>query len=65
MIIVYSKTTCPACKVLKSKLANKGIIFEEINIDEDSSAKDLLILAGFKSVPQLSKDGRFISIEDL
>lgn len=65
MITVYSTTTCPACKTLKSKLANKGILFEEVNIDEDAEAKKFVLDAGFRSVPQVTKDGKFISIGDL
>lgn len=65
MITVYSTTTCPACKVLKSKLSSKGILFEEVNIDEDAEAKAFILDAGFRSVPKMTRDGKFISIGDL
>ena len=50
MIILYS-TGCPKCNVLKKKLADRGIIYEEVT-DVDAMAE-----LGFESVPILSVDG--------
>ena len=49
-IVLYS-TGCPRCNVLKTKLKNKGIDFEEINDTK------LMIDKGFDSVPVLEVDG--------
>lgn len=48
-IVLYS-TGCPRCNVLKTKLKNKNISFEEINDEE------LMIGKGFDSVPILEVD---------
>ena len=48
-IVLYS-TGCPRCNVLKTKLKNKDILFEEVN-DED-----IMIGKGFDSVPILEVD---------
>lgn len=49
-VILYS-THCPKCNVLKTKLKNKNINFEEIN-DED-----IMTEKGFMSIPMLEVDG--------
>ncbi|MBI3955702.1 hypothetical protein HY339_00440 [Candidatus Gottesmanbacteria bacterium] len=33
-ITIYSTTTCPYCKMLKSYLSEKNISFEEVLLDE-------------------------------
>lgn len=48
-IVLYS-TGCPRCNVLKTKLKNKDILFEEVN-DEN-----IMIGKGFDSVPILEVD---------
>lgn len=49
-IILYSNH-CPQCRVLETKLKQKGIIYEEI------SNMDVLIEKGFLSVPILEVNG--------
>lgn len=50
-IILYRSLTCPKCKVLETKLKQKGITFEECT--------DINIMSqmGITSVPQLQVDG--------
>lgn len=48
--ILYS-THCPKCKVLETKLKQKGIEFEEINDVEIMKSK------GFVTAPKLEVDG--------
>ena len=50
-IVLYS-TGCPQCTVLKKKLNNKGIVFEE-NTDQE-----LMRSMNFTRVPILEVDGR-------
>ncbi len=50
-VILYS-TGCPACNVLKKKLATKGIQFEENN------DRELMRSMNFVRVPILDVDGR-------
>lgn len=53
MITVYTKNNCPNCVQAKSILKIKGREFEEVNVDEDSTARDYLISLGFKTMPQI------------
>lgn len=45
---------CPKCKVIKSKLENKNIVFEET----DDTQR--IILEGYKTFPVLEADGQFM-----
>lgn len=54
MIILYS-THCPKCKVLETKLKNKGIIYEENNNVEEMLEKDIT------SVPYLEVEGKLLN----
>ena len=49
-IVLYS-TGCPKCKILKKKLDDKGIKYEEVNEKEKIMAKGVL------SVPWLEANG--------
>jgi hypothetical protein len=50
-IVLYS-TGCPKCKILKSKLLNKGISYIEIN------DVGVMIESGFLEAPVLEVDSR-------
>lgn len=50
-IKIYTSPVCPKCKVLKTKMERKGIIFEETTDLEPLAA------AGVASLPQLEIDG--------
>jgi glutaredoxin len=67
MIILYSSTGCSACETLKTQLTEKKIEFTTILIDKDPFAKELVLLAGFRSVPQLFDTNKisFITKADL
>ena len=51
MIKVYTVVGCPKCKILKMKLAQKGIEYEEFN------DVDKMIEMGIKGTPMMSVDG--------
>lgn len=51
MVTVYTKNTCPQCKMVKKQFAAKGVEFEEINVDEQPSYIDDLKAKGFSSLP--------------
>lgn len=51
MITIYTTATCPKCKILKKKLDDKGIAYEEFT-DEDEMQR-----MGIMSVPVLDVDG--------
>ena len=51
MITIYTTQTCPKCKILKKKLQEKGIEYQEFN-DEDEMQR-----MGVLSVPVMDVDG--------
>ena len=58
MLQIYSKSHCPQCDKAKVLLNQKNIAYEEIKIDEDLTARQFLIAAGHRAVPQIYKDSR-------
>ena len=56
-IKVYSTTWCPSCVYAKRLLSDRGLEYEEINIDEKGwSRDDLFELTGGRTVPQIVID---------
>lgn len=49
-IVLYS-THCPKCKILETKLKDKGVTYDEVN------DVDAMIAKGMKSAPGLEVDG--------
>jgi glutaredoxin 3 len=58
MLTVYSKTVCPYCIQAKNFLKNKNIGFKEINIEQDPAAREFIMNAGHRTVPQIYFDGK-------
>lgn len=56
-IVLYS-TGCPKCKILKKKIEEKGIIYEENN------SVDQMLDIGLESAPALSIDGNILLFKD-
>lgn len=57
-IILYSRPTCPQCKVLKMKLAKKEIPYTLCEAIEEMEA------VGIKNIPTLSIDGTHYNLEE-
>jgi glutaredoxin 3 len=57
MLTVYSKTVCPYCVQAKNFLKNKNINFQEINIEQDIEAREFIMNAGHRTVPQIYFNG--------
>ena len=62
MLKVYSKNNCPFCTQAKNLLNSKNISFEEVKIDEDSTAREFVLSLGHRTVPQIYK-GNQIFVE--
>ena len=58
MLTVYSKAHCPFCDQAKALLKNKDIPFTEVRIDESDEARQFILEAGHRTVPQIYKDGK-------
>ena len=66
-IKIYSTTWCGPCKNAKSLLNQRGIKYQDIDIEkENMSREDLFNLVGGRTVPQIIIDGNRIGgFEDL
>lgn len=53
MIKVYSKPNCPYCDMAKQLLESRGVAYESVDISVDPDARQMLMDAGFRSVPQI------------
>lgn len=57
MVKIYSTSWCPSCIDAKRLLSERGLEFEEINIEEKGwSRDDLFELTGGRTVPQIIID---------
>ena len=57
MIKIYSTSWCSSCIYAKRLLSERGLKFEEINIEEKGwSRDDLFELTGGRTVPQIIID---------
>lgn len=56
-VVIYS-TGCPKCKVLKKKLSDKEIQFDEVSDETQMEA------LGIESVPVLFVDGRLLNFHE-
>ena len=51
---IYMTNWCPYCRNAKTLLKNKGVSYEELNIDElGMTRNDLYDLTGGRTVPQI------------
>lgn len=61
MIVVYSKSNCPACNQAKNLLAIKGQSYNEINIDTPTMRETFMEqFPGVRSVPYILINGQAI-----
>lgn len=60
---MYSTTWCPDCRRAKDFLKRRGVEVEEINIEEDPDAEDIVIAAnnGKRKVPTIKVGDRFFA----
>ena len=59
MITIYSTSWCQFCKLAGRYLSEKGLEYNEINIEEEGISRDDLVkITGGRSVPQIIIDGK-------
>ena len=58
MLTIYSKTVCPYCVQAKNYLQAKNIAFREINIEQDTEAREFITSQGLRTVPQIFFNGK-------
>ncbi len=59
-VTVFTGSTCPHCHTMKDYLKEKGVEFEERNIQNDPEARSELIEKGYKGIPVIEVDGKGI-----
>jgi glutaredoxin len=62
-LIIYSTDWCPDCRRAKAFLKLRGIDFNEVNIEEDDEAEQIVIRAnhGKRKVPTFKVGDRYFS----
>jgi glutaredoxin len=58
MLTIYSKENCPFCTRVKLLLDEKGVKYTDIRVDLLPEARQFVLDAGHRSVPQIYKDGK-------
>ena len=61
-VTMYSTTWCGHCRRLKRQLADEGVSFVEVDLDEDPTHDRRIIAAtgGYRTVPTIEIDGRLL-----
>jgi mycoredoxin len=62
-ITIYTTTWCPDCRYTKAFLRERGLVYREVNIEEDTSAEEIVLKAnnGLRKVPTLEVAGRYFA----
>ena len=61
LVKIYSASWCQPCKSAKRLLTERGLKYEEIDIEERGwSREDLIDLTGGRTVPQIVIDGSLL-----
>ncbi|MGH9480583.1 MAG: glutaredoxin family protein [Terriglobales bacterium] len=58
---MYTTSRCPDCRRAKRFLSERGVAFEEVNIEETPGAAELVFARnqGLRKVPTFDRDGHF------
>jgi glutaredoxin 3 len=60
-IKVYSTPICPACEKAKNYLKEKGLIYQEYNVEEDElKAMEMINITGQTGVPVIDINGNIL-----
>lgn len=60
-VVVYSKANCPQCVKVKNDLMLRAIEFEEVRVDQNPEARQMLLDKGHRSVPVIYKNGEHVA----
>jgi len=60
-IVLYSADWCGACKKAKRHLDDRGIAYQERNVDDPRFAAELLEKTGERAIPVIEVDGRILT----
>lgn len=58
---VYTTPTCPYCQMAKDFLNDKGVDYQELNVQDDLDArKEMVDKSGQLGVPVITKDNDYV-----
>jgi glutaredoxin 3 len=53
-VTIYTTPTCPYCRAAKTLLAEKGVDYEEINVESNAERRaEMMSRSGRRTVPQI------------
>ena len=58
--ILYTDTLCPICGLMEQYLAERGVEYTKINVDEDPEGKKAFLKLGYDNLPVLDIEGTTI-----
>ena len=59
MIKVYSKHNCMQCEMTKEFLKANNVKFEEVNVEDNEEALELIKMHGFQRLPVVTRSESF------
>ncbi len=65
VVVLFTATNCPHCKVVKARLKKQGIQFKERNVTLDKDASIDLLMVGSCTTPTLVIDGRIKELKEV
>ncbi len=60
MIVIYTSNSCSSCLKAKEFMKDKGIEFQERNVEYPEHREELLSISGQMSVPVININGNII-----
>jgi glutaredoxin 3 len=65
-VVMYSTSWCPYCHRARRLLSSKGVIFQEIDVEEQPEQRDIMLTrsGGRRTVPQIFIGGRHVGGSD-
>ena len=62
-IRLYTTEWCPDCRRAKQFLSERGVLYEEVDVDEDPDAEDLILRVndGRRKVPTIQVGERYFA----
>lgn len=60
-VVLYSATWCGACRKAKKYLAQKGVDYENRDVDDPRWARELLQRTGQRAIPVIEVNGRILT----
>ncbi len=58
--VLYTDTMCPICGLMEQYLAERGVDYTKINVDEDPEGKKAFLKLGYDNLPVLDIEGTTI-----